>query len=135
MIIEWTPALSIGVDELDREHKAFFALINHLGAAMSRGCGTAELSALATLLQAHADRHFAHEEAEMELYAYPGLAAHRAEHGEVVDMLDELADRTSTGSPGLALAYSQLLSEWLLDHVATTDMKFGTWLNQQRTAV
>jgi hemerythrin-like metal-binding protein len=134
MIIEWTPRLSIGIEELDREHKAFFVLINHLGAAMARGCGTTELNGLTALLRAHADRHFSHEKAEMERYGYPDTRAHLAEHAEVYEMLEELADRVPNATVGLTVAFSQLLSDWLVNHVMTTDMKFAAWLSCQPTA-
>ena len=78
MRLEWAPALSMGVDELDREQKAFFALFNHLDDAMKRGSALSEVVDVMTLLRPCAERHFAHEEAEMERYGYPDLDSHKA---------------------------------------------------------
>ena len=125
MRLEWAPALSMGVDELDREQKAFFALFNHLDDAMKRGSALSEVVDVMTLLRPCAERHFAHEEAEMERYGYPDLDSHKAEHQALYRTGLALQRALSEGANlAMTLEVPQYLSDWVNNHAMRGDIAF-----------
>jgi hemerythrin-like metal-binding protein len=132
--LQWTPAISVGIEQVDREHRAFFALANQLSAALAAGLGQAELSGLVILLRICAKQHFQHEKEEMLGYGYPDTASHLVEHDDAYAMLVEFEEAVERGSQLVTVEASEVLSAWLVDHVTRADMKFGAWLAGRRLA-
>jgi len=59
MPFEWTQNLSIGVAEIDNQHKELFKRINNLLDAISQGKGKQELFAVLEFLEDYSKFHFA----------------------------------------------------------------------------
>ena len=116
-MIQWTPALSVGIDELDGEHKAFFILLNHLYDAMKQARGQDEVVHLMVLIEILATRHFEHESQEMERFGYPDMAPHLAAHEAARRAIAEAKAKVETGRLKATVGFSQDLTKWLVDHV------------------
>jgi len=75
--------------------------------------------------------HFRHEERLMLKYRYEGLAAHKAEHEELIDSGRELQRKLlaqeEPGSDGEVV----LLEHWLVGHILSTDMDLGAYLAEK----
>ena len=79
-IYEWSEFMSVGVEELDSDHKAIIRLINRLHDSLQSGSEAVDLGEIFDILIAYIEWHFAREEEIMEACGYPGVAEHRAEH-------------------------------------------------------
>jgi hemerythrin len=132
MGIRWTPQVAVGIASIDAPHRELFERADRLIAAMEARRGAAEVSRLLTFLEQYVEEHFREEEALMGGAGYPGLAAHRALHGELEHGLAAL--RTSYDGSGasslLAIRANQLICDWLLLHVSRDDREFAGWLAQ-----
>ncbi|MCK6519793.1 hemerythrin family protein, partial [Myxococcota bacterium] len=76
----WTPGMSVGVPELDSQHRELFTRLNRLVAAIRAGRGSADVAPVLAFLDDYTREHFADEERVMERAGYPALAEHRAQH-------------------------------------------------------
>ena len=79
-ILEWNPEYSVQVDEIDREHRVWFDIVNRLHEAMLAGKGAEFLDTLLAEAAEYTLTHFAHEEELMAAVGYPELRAHVQQH-------------------------------------------------------
>ncbi len=122
---EWTPAWSVGVPGLDRDHQHLVAIINRLSGSMA-GNGEAASDKSSTLLGELAEygqRHFKSEEAYMRHIGYPGLGEHILEHRDFLEKMGAFTIAASCGVLDPAELY-RYLSTWLREHVFGSDMRF-----------
>jgi hemerythrin len=130
--VAWTPRLSVGVAEIDAQHRELYRRVDDFLRAVAERRARTELHPLVRFLTAYAREHFATEQQMMELSEYTGMGDHMAEHqwfeeeyGRLVEQLDR-DGATSEISAGLVA----LLTRWLDHHLETTDRALGQHLEQ-----
>lgn len=130
MGIEWRNSLSIGVEEIDRQHKQLLSHFDQLLKACETGKGIDELKKLLDFLDGYVIKHFRDEESIQRLRNYPGYEAHRKEHESFVARLNVLKQEIS--NEGVALHHvmetNNLLLKWLIHHISTVDVQLGKFL-------
>jgi hemerythrin len=127
-LMNWNSRYSVGVEALDDQHKALLKVLNDLHAASMKGKAQEVAGPLMRLIVSLSNEHFSTEERLMESTNYPGLAAHRAKHQELVEKLAVFVSRHETGDTAM---YSQLLyfmRDWLSRHMQTEDQGYAPWL-------
>ncbi len=128
-IIRWDDGMSVGVEDLDNDHRVLIDLINQLAAADARH-DRIILEAVFDELLDYTVFHFEKEEGYMARAGYPGLAGHRKLHAdltaEVVAIRRRLlhTDQDTLGDDVLAF-----LSRWLQDHILCSDAGYRPYLN------
>lgn len=129
MPLEWTQDLSVGVEEIDDQHRELFRRAAKLIEGLRRG-EAEEIGGLVGYLHEYAISHFGAEEALMREARYRGYAAHKAEHdgfiSELIAFAEELEEKGAGAFLGLKL--NRWLVEWLKDHVSGTDAELGKFL-------
>jgi hemerythrin-like metal-binding protein len=122
--VEWTDALSVGVPQLDADHKGLIDVINRVLEAERDG-GTVKW-ALGELA-AYANSHFVREERMMKKAGYPELAAHRQEHQAFIEWLHSI-NSVYSADPGaehyLAETLRDYLQSWLTEHIMKVDADY-----------
>lgn len=134
MTLQWTPALAVGVDEIDDQHRELFRRASRLLEGLKKG-EPEEIGALIEFLYEYAVTHFGAEEDFMREARYPGYVRHKAEHDRFISDLLALAsehDRKGAGA-FMALKVNHWLVQWLKEHVSGTDAELGKYL-ARRTA-
>jgi hemerythrin len=128
--LTWDPGLSIGVGEIDEQHRELFRRAAALVDTLEGARAAEELAGTLGFLAAYVREHFAAEEALMLRRRYPGLAAHQEQHrgftGDLARFLDEF--RADGPSPELRGRLESFLGSWLRDHIAGTDRRLAEWL-------
>ena len=129
MKLEWSPALSVGIAEIDAQHQELFRRAARLLDGLHRG-EPAEMGELVDYLHRYAVTHFGEEESSMRDARYPGYARHKAEHDRFIgDLLVIAADLERDGSgKSLARRVDHWLREWLREHVSGTDAELARFL-------
>jgi hemerythrin len=131
--IQWSPALAVGVPEIDAQHQELFQRAERLDSALRAG-GGAEVAPLIRYLGAYVVEHFAAEERFMHEIGFPGLEEHRAVHlafrEELAAMHAEYERKGAT--PLVAQALHDWLSDWLLGHVGGLDVEIGRFAAAKR---
>ncbi len=133
MSLQWTSALSVGVPDIDEQHRELFRRVDCLLDAMIAS-DRAEGLRLVDFLREYVILHFDAEEELMRRAGYPGLADHALEHrafaGSVEALAREFDARGATAA--LVLRLEQDLCGWLRDHVCGSDAALGRWVRSAR---
>ena len=124
----WDKTLSVQVDEVDDDHRKLVNLFNLLNHSVAEGEPEAYVTAVMDELIACTVWHFRHEERLMVKYGYEGLAAHRAEHDDLVASVTELQGKLSQEGASVTSAEIEYLERWLTGHILGTDMDLGAFL-------
>jgi hemerythrin len=128
--LEWTDALSVGVPEIDRQHKELIRRVNAFICAVIEGQGKDKLGNLLSFMGNYAETHFKEEEKWMSKYNYPGYVEHLAKHMEFLDVFKKLkAEVARDGATVSVVATVQrYLCDWLVFHVSRVDREMGSYL-------
>lgn len=127
--IEWSDKYSVGVRELDEQHRQLFDLLGMLRQAILRGD---DVDSLALILQGFIDYavgHCTHEEHLLRRHGYADIEAHRMEHSHLLHMLSEFREDLRDGHNDLAERLHQFVMHWLESHVSHTDKRYSEFLN------
>jgi hemerythrin-like metal-binding protein len=127
-LIEWTPALSVGIPTIDEQHKVLVGLINRLGEAAEAGRTKAEIGPVLLELEDYTKKHFSLEEAAFEEYAYPDAAKHIAEHEAFVAKIDDFQMAFAVDKAQVGEEILLYLRTWLTRHITFTDKKYRPYL-------
>jgi hemerythrin-like metal-binding protein len=121
---------SVGVQEVDDQHKVLFDIINELHTAMLKGQAQSLTGPLLKKLADYTSNHFAAEEAMMASANYPGLDAHKIKHRDLVKQVEDYIERHEKGESTLNLHLLNFLRDWLTHHIQKVDKEYGPWLNE-----
>jgi hemerythrin-like metal-binding protein len=70
----------------------------------------------------------------MRLHGYPGYEPHLEEHTRLMKKVRELRVNLLKGESEPSLALVQELQDWLVQHIATEDVAFGSYLKTKEGA-
>ena len=126
---QWKESYSVKVLALDTQHKKLFDLINELHGAMSSGHGKDVAGDVLHRLTDYTVSHFRAEEALMEKYNFPGLAAHRIEHKALTDKVLAFKKEFESGTSVVTPQLMTFLQNWIKDHIQGVDQRYSDFLN------
>ncbi len=123
--ITWTDAYSVGIEEIDNQHKGLVKLINKLFDAMSDGQANSILNGILNELTKYTQVHFATEEKYFALYDYPESAEHIEEHLQFVNEVLKFKAQFEAGNIVLSFEVFKFLRGWLVKHIQGSDKKYS----------
>lgn len=127
-IIEWNDGMSVGVEDLDNDHRVLIDLINQLAAAEDRQ-DRINLEAVLDELVDYTVFHFEKEEQYMESAGYPALASHKRTHAVLTEQVLAIRRRVvEGGQSGLGDEVLDFLSRWLREHILQADALYRPYL-------
>lgn len=124
--MDWQKGYSIGIPEIDEQHKQLFECIDRLESAGDERQRELAVYFVMEQLSDYARIHFAVEEIVMRLFDYPGLAAHVAEHRAFAKRLTQL--ETSELNEDIHAEAGKFLREWLVEHIQGSDKLYAAYL-------
>lgn len=132
MLVEWKDSLSVGVAEIDLQHKEMFKTINRLFEACSKAGGKEEAEGMIQFLQDYIVNHFGLEERMMIKHNYPDYRSHKAEHSKFTDDFFELKQLFKVEGPSdnFLIQLNRRVVDWLINHIIGTDMAMGSFLRK-----
>lgn len=127
-MMAWTSAMSVGVPELDEDHRVLIRIINQLAEYTRHADRVDVLRQCLYALLRYAEFHFAREEKVMTACDYPGLAHHKREHRAFTAHMRALAKALDADQPLTAEIVNQdllnYLKDWLNHHILIEDMSY-----------
>jgi hemerythrin-like metal-binding protein len=126
--ILWDASMSVGLPELDEQHREFIAVLNDLHDTLMEGTFSEVVQARDRTLEGmerYVDAHFASEEAYMERIGYAGLAGHRALHEAFSRQVHGYREAIAKGEQVLNSELVRTMIRWLRDHLETEDRKYA----------
>ncbi|MBI5110085.1 MAG: hemerythrin family protein [Rhodocyclales bacterium] len=113
----------LGIEELDSQHTAVFAMLGELQNACAESAAPEMLGALAKKLADFLGAHFDHEESFMGAIDLPNRAEHKQQHLELAVLLGELVAQCAQ-TPRVG-ELEQTLLESLSTHLLRYDAEIG----------
>ena len=128
-VFTWSEKYSVHVEKMDNQHKKLFDLINQLHEAMSTGKGNEVMEGILKGLRDYSITHFTEEEKYMASFGYSGLSEQKKMHKMFIDTIDEYEQRATDKKLGLSIDVLHFLRDWLIQHIQSTDAKYGDTFN------
>ncbi len=126
-IIEWTEDLSVGIQEIDEQHRILVGLINELYGAMIKG-GSKEINGeVLNRLVEYTKTHFTVEESLMRILGYDDYDAHKKRHDDFVAHLGDLKQKYDKGQVFISMELMNFLKDWLSNHIMKTDKEYAPY--------
>ncbi len=130
-LIIWDDTFSVGVSEVDEQHRNLFRLINELHTRTSQYQNRDSLRKTLNELFTYAAIHFATEEFYFDKFGYPEGANHKREHAEFIAELTSLKNNFDSGKTGLLIGIMNFLRDWLSTHIEGSDLQYGPFFNSK----
>lgn len=130
-MFEWQESYKIGVGSIDAQHQILFQTASRLRDAMAAGNGKATVGSILERLVKYTESHFAHEERLMQLYRYPHLAAHRAQHEDLARQVRDFQTKFQAGQATITVQLLQFLKNWLVGHIRESDLKLVPFIENK----
>jgi hemerythrin len=123
-LIQWTSELSVGVEELDAQHRVLVDLINQLHHSIVIHRGGDEANAILGRLIEYTRIHFAVEESLMRLFDFPDYETHKASHEELISEVHRLHDKVVLEGKAITFELMHFLKRWLTHHIMSSDQQY-----------
>lgn len=121
----WSDDLSVGIQEIDEQHKVLVGLLNDLHSAISGHRGSAECRGILDRLAEYTRVHFSVEESLMRILGYPDHENHRHEHEALIGQVVDLQQKLDAGQTAISFELLHFLKAWLTKHILGSDKLYG----------
>ena len=126
--LKWTEAMSVGVPELDADHRGLIKVINELLRSADAAEPDMVLRQCLYALLRYAEFHFGREEAVQAACEFPALSHHKDEHRAFTARIRGLVRQLDEGDlPATEIVNSELydfLKDWWNHHILIEDMAY-----------
>jgi len=123
--VEWSDTLSVGIEEIDEQHKVLVDLVNQMHEAIHQRHGSDVVIGILGQLAEYTRIHFAVEESLMRILNYPGYEAHKEIHEELLHTVQDLQEKVSSGKKSIGFELMHFLKTWLTKHIMEEDMQYS----------
>jgi hemerythrin len=123
--VDWDEKYSVGIKDIDTQHKRLFDLINEFYEAVKDGKIAAGTAKVIDGLLSYTVFHFGFEERLMERYSYAGLAGQKVSHKIFTDKIAEYQARFASGKLLMTIEVTNYLKTWLTEHIMKSDMQYA----------
>jgi hemerythrin len=129
--IDWNESYSVGVKEMDDQHKKLIDLINQLHDAMKTGQASKEAGTILKGLVDYTHYHFTAEEKYLEKESYPALLTQQKMHKVFIAQIEQYQVDIVNKSLTIGVKMNQFLKDWLMTHIVNEDKKYGKFMNDK----
>ena len=135
-MFEWQENFSVGIKELDDQHKELLRVGDELVVAMKNiAQGIDEYDHVRQLLQEmseYTSYHFDSEEELMARHDYPGLDRHRKQHRLFVGRLEDIdLAELDLDQEEFMMDLLNFVADWVENHILHEDSKYGEFFQDQ----
>jgi hemerythrin len=133
-IFEWNNNLSIGIEEIDNQHKELIKRLDELAQSILQKKGKDKIGKMLRFMSDYGEMHFSSEENYMAKHNYPDLDFHQKQHEKFKTTTDKLINelKSEKDMESFAISVQRYLIDWLILHIKTTDQKFGGFLAENQ---
>ena len=129
-IVTWEAKYATGIELIDNQHRQLVILTNEL----YRACRMGD-AALQTIFKDAMSRmveyvrfHFSAELDMLQCIKFPGYAAHKNEHDNLIKNILEAAKSYNEGKKFVPNSFVRTLKDWVFGHIAVTDRFYATYV-------
>ncbi|MCB1955428.1 MAG: hemerythrin family protein [Rhodocyclaceae bacterium] len=126
-LFEWSDSFSVGVQEIDEQHKELVGLLNQLHTAIHEHHGSEAARRILDELADYTKTHFMVEESLMRISNYPDFTAHKQWHEDLIGQVVALQEKLDKGQATITFELLHFLKVWLTKHINEADKRFGEY--------
>jgi len=124
-LMNWDEIMSVGVEELDAQHRQLIGLINDAYEAMQKH-DEHRMTELINSMSDYAKVHFATEEGYLSKNGFPHLEAHKVQHVQFNQAVAQFREKQFQET-NLSKIFV-FLSRWLATHILESDREYAPYL-------
>ena len=128
--ISFTSEFSVGIAEIDEQHKKIMDYINQIHAAVKKDQPANEIQKILGDLANFTVGHFANEERYFARFNYPETKKHKAIHEKLLGRVSEIIIQINEGKEVNFIDVLTFLKDWLQTHILIEDKQYAPFLNQ-----
>lgn len=121
ILLEWSDKLSVGIQEIDEQHKVLVDLLNQLHQAILHHHGAEASGRIMDKLCEYTKIHFTVEESILRILDYPDYAEHKKHHEQLLAQVQELRTKMESGDHSISFQLLHFLKKWLTIHILEED--------------
>lgn len=131
---EWNENLETGIDNVDEQHKTLVFMVNRLMSELAENKREKAVSETIEFLEAYIILHFNEEENLQRKVKYTHYEEHKNVHDEFVKNFQTIkSDYENYGiNTDLTFRLSEMVADWLLEHISVVDKKLADFINEKR---
>jgi hemerythrin len=135
--VQWKKEMSVGVDIIDADHKAFFDLVN-----LIQTCSFDEnnvalkeniliIESCLGILAEYVAGHFYREEKAMRMVNFPYTSEHKHKHEMFKGKAHEFIKAYGDGFYDILKDLPELVNKWLTGHIMVEDKRYEKWISNK----
>jgi hemerythrin len=124
-LLTWSDELSVGIQEIDEQHKVLVDLLNDLHDAVLHRHGRDAIGPILGRLAEYTRIHFAVEESLMRILDYPEYEKHKEEHVSLIEQVTDLDKKFKQDNLNVSMNLLHFLKDWLSEHIICSDKDYG----------
>jgi hemerythrin len=121
--MEWKDEYSIGILEIDNQHKHLMYGFSVIEETIILGKGWSDTHYAIVEVIKIANMHFAFEEALMRIFGYPGTESHQKEHQHFFAKLDSIERLSLKETAKIEIV--TFMQDWLATHILVNDRGYA----------
>jgi hemerythrin len=128
---EWTDEFSVGIPEIDEQHKVLFHMVNKLSDAIHHRHGSEACQSILAQLVEYTRIHFSLEESLMRMAKYHGFDDHKHLHERLISDVVALNEKMQSGKSKISFELLHFLRIWLTKHILHDDKEYATFFQRE----
>jgi len=128
-LLSWSDKFSVGVDEIDRQHKHMMRLINNIDEVLVKGGNYESITPIVSELVDYAKTHFSYEEKLLKANNCPEFERHQKSHIQLHKELTDWQEKLKNCNPDMLKEMMTILRLWFPGHILSADKKHAEYLS------
>ena len=128
--IQWSEYLSVGIEQIDSQHKELIRIANGLISAVEKQRGDRVINNVIRRLRNYTVFHFNSEEGLMADVRYPRRGEHENEHAKLKRIVKGFQRNLYKGERLTAEDVLNFLKIWLLKHILHSDRMLADFIHE-----
>ncbi len=123
--IQWIDEYSLGIKEIDDQHKVLFEIIDELYQSIFQMKSNEILLDILNKLDIYADYHFGTEEKYFQKFGYEGTTEHINQHKNFIEQVNLFNYKLDNNKDeNLDIKIVDFLEDWIVGHIGDEDRKY-----------
>jgi hemerythrin len=135
MSFKWKEQYSVGVSEIDKQHKRLFELGAQIYDLAKLNDGFDHFDEIVDIIQELRDYtryHFQSEEELMDKYQYPSARLHKLEHFSFIRKLNDLDLQEIDDDQNRAvIKLLDFVIDWIVNHITKSDHQYKQFFSEK----
>lgn len=126
-LLKWSSFFSVGIDEIDIQHKKLIAILNDIYDGVKNEHGQEAITEVLPRLLDYTREHFQTEEKFMQEIGYPDFAEHLESHVALATKVENFCMNQENSKDINQLEVTSFVMDWLKDHIMEEDMRYAKY--------